>query len=191
MCGIGFLITLRNRIKEERNLKRKNFSSSLFNQQLLQLLLERGPDYLNHLSQTLFQNENFQLNIQIYSSVLHMRGENITKQPIQKEQVNSDNNVVNNEDILLKNFLCWNGEIFSGEILIDNLKNDGIQLFERLNEITEKFSEIENEDLIKFEISQVISKIEGPFAFIFWDVCFYFIYSYYPSLILKLIRIFY
>ena len=180
MCGIGFLITLRNRIKEERNLKRKNFSSSLFNQQLLQLLLERGPDYLNHLSQTLFQNENFQLNIQIYSSVLHMRGENITKQPIQKEQVNSDNNVVNNEDILIKNFLCWNGEIFSGEILIDNLKNDGIQLFERLNEITEKFSEIENEDLIKFEISQVISKIEGPFAFIFWDVCFYFIYSYYP-----------
>lgn len=92
-------------------------------------------------------NNNFQCIISFVASVLFIRGKG-TKQPLQDEN---------------GNILLWNGEIFNG-IHIDPEENDTEILLKMLTSC--------NSCINENHISNIMSKIEGPWAFIYWEVKF-------------------
>ncbi|KAI9468939.1 MAG: asparagine synthase-domain-containing protein [Benjaminiella poitrasii] len=109
---------------------------------LKELNTRRGPDAQNlHEVQTCHCS-NEDLLLQFFSTVLHLRGPEVVPQP----QYNAQSG----------NVLCWNGEIFGG-IDIPFGNNDTQILMERLENAT-----TEN------EILDVLQKIEGPFAFVYY-----------------------
>ncbi|KAG1174484.1 hypothetical protein G6F70_008376 [Rhizopus microsporus] len=83
--------------------------------------------------------DNFGL--QFYSTVLHLRGSNVVPQPIEESG----------------NILCWNGEIFGG-IYVEHGQNDTQVLMSHLAKADSQ------EDILS-----IFSRIEGPYAFVFWQ----------------------
>jgi asparagine synthetase B (glutamine-hydrolysing) len=107
-------------------------------------LFSRGPD----VQSTVILPLNSSSFLLLTGSVLHLRGDLIgpTKQPI----VSSSGN-----------FLCWNGEIFGGEISVGEHDNDTQQLYNALQSIDSKTEE-------PAAIYDVFNSIEGPFAFLYY-----------------------
>ncbi|CAO3614841.1 unnamed protein product [Cunninghamella echinulata] len=120
------------------------YSQSLWNK-LEELNTKRGPD-----SQQLRTLECLSYKLQFFSSVLHLRGPNTVSQPIYNP---------NTEDIL-----CWNGEVFSG-LNIPFGANDTEIVMKEL----EKSNTPDNETEAYKIILNTMSKIEGPYAFVFWQ----------------------
>ncbi|KAI7885743.1 hypothetical protein K492DRAFT_203752 [Lichtheimia hyalospora FSU 10163] len=77
---------------------------------------------------------------QFFSSVLHLRGRSNVVQPLESKSTGD--------------ILCWNGEVFDG-LSMSTEENDTQVLFGQLED---------TQDILK-----VISRVEGPFAFVFWQ----------------------
>uniref|UniRef100_T1L0J9 Glutamine amidotransferase type-2 domain-containing protein n=1 Tax=Tetranychus urticae TaxID=32264 RepID=T1L0J9_TETUR len=101
-------------------------------------LKRRGPDALEELT---FLKHDFML--KFIGSVLHLRGNEIVKQPI------TDCN---------NNTLLWNGEIFNCGIDNED-ESDTLYLFNQLNECQK----------LGKSVYEVISNIRGPFTFVYWN----------------------
>lgn len=86
-----------------------------------------------------FPDSQLSLVLTFTSSVLHLRGHEVTVQPLESQ----------NSDVL-----CWNGEIWQGLTVQDD-ENDGLKL---LVELTSGK-----------QVSQVMGNIEGPWAMVFYD----------------------
>ncbi|XP_022916475.2 asparagine synthetase domain-containing protein CG17486 [Onthophagus taurus] len=101
----------------------------------------RGPDHQNtHKFSKLSKNAKQEVNFIFTASVLWLQGENLTKQPIITE----------------KSVFLFNGDVFDGISELDRKRFGDTQLlFDRLEQNT--------------EISLELSKISGPYAFIYFD----------------------
>ncbi|KAJ2485643.1 hypothetical protein IWW37_005881 [Coemansia sp. RSA 2050] len=112
---------------------------------LTQINSHRGPDAHGEVSATLPDGE-MQINLKFGAHVLHLRGSHTQKQPM----VDSESGDI----------FCWNGEIFDG-LGVDSSDNDGALLFDLLLRTKAK-------DPSEF-IARAFSKIEGPYAFVYFD----------------------
>ncbi|KAM9954500.1 hypothetical protein ACTFIW_003099 [Dictyostelium discoideum] len=123
-------------------------------------LINRGPDSIKSklIEIKCFQKDidkEISISMELISSVLGLRGP-LTIQPLTDE---------NNGNTLL-----WNGELFGGyEIGIHD--NDTCLLLHLLSKINGNENENEeiNENEIERELIEIMLKIKGPFAFLYWQ----------------------
>ena len=105
------------------------------------MLKKRGPNSFD----LKFIDLNEKYECYLAASVLSLRGIDVIKQPINDE--------------IYRNYLLWNGEIFSSNIVnVNSNENDGLKLYECL-------SKTQNEE----ELFEVLSSIKGPYAFLYYD----------------------
>jgi asparagine synthetase B (glutamine-hydrolysing) len=111
------------------------------------LLQDRGPDSLQEHRVTLKNQANQDVFLSLSSSVLSLRGQNVTVQPLVDEQSGC--------------VLCWNGEAWklSGHAVAGN---DSIALFKILVQAALK-SERET------GVLKILEQIRGPFSLVFYD----------------------
>lgn len=109
--------------------------------QLKKLIDARGPDYSSPIREC---QTKCDLKLRVSASVLHLRGERLEKQPV----IDQGSNV-----------LLFNGQIyaFHGQAL-DKFISDTTFLAKKLSAC-----------LSKAEIAKTLSKIDGPFAIIYWS----------------------
>ena len=139
MCGIHCHV--RHVAKSETI---PQLEAAILSPALAKLLSNRGPDSLRTLS---IYEAKLDTALAFTSSVLSLRGNLITRQPLVAQGDTLDPAYV----------LCWNGEAwrFQGqEFALD--QNDGEVIFEKLTHC-------------QGNVPQVITQIEGPFAFVFYD----------------------
>lgn len=113
---------------------------------LKQCLSNRGPDYLRQVQRCINHGSTSSF-LTLTSTVLALRGDHITKQPL----VHPTNQSV----------LCWNGEAWR----IDGRRvqgNDGEAIFVQLSEATASVASRDS-------VLSVFRSIEGPFAFVYYD----------------------
>ena len=131
MCGIGIALT----------------SSSVVNScemdKMRTCIRNRGPDSYE-------EYEFMDGSCKTISSVLHMRGEEIHKQPL----------VSNNGDVFL-----WNGEVFGG-VHVNIICSIHNQVPQRSNDTEVVFQSLQSCS----DVMSVLSIIQGPWAFIFYRV---------------------
>jgi len=101
-------------------------------------IASRGPDSLQTLK-TAVPTDNGTVTLTLTSSVLHLRGHEVTVQPL----VSAASDV-----------LCWNGEFWKGLDIKDD-ENDGLKLLEALSCTT--------------EVWKVMERIEGPWALVYFS----------------------
>ncbi|KAL9548090.1 hypothetical protein MBANPS3_005850 [Mucor bainieri] len=133
MCGILFSLATSNRPVDQNEWDI-----------LKDLNTRRGPDSQN-LHQTRIcncSNDNSSLDLQFYSTVLHLRGSDVVPQPRCDPSTGST--------------LCWNGEIFGG-IDVAFGENDTQVLMDTLERAS-----------TEIEILSALQSIEGPFAFVYY-----------------------
>ena len=116
-----------------------------------QMLCRRGPDSQSTSRFVVGAQEGF-----ISSSVLHLRGKEVTPQPLCAVPMVASDGV----PFVDGDFLSWNGEIFSGSVQVEEHENDGVALFLALQQRGDR------------SIPDVLSSIHGPFAFCYWEVSF-------------------
>jgi asparagine synthetase B (glutamine-hydrolysing) len=105
MCGILFSIVF-------------NDPKSTVHNDLIPYISSRGPDSLQtYRVQIPVAASQRCLKLTFTSSVLHLRGQKVTVQPLISE---------------IKDVLCWNGEVWQGLDVNDD-ENDGLKLLEALN----------------------------------------------------------
>ncbi|KAI9294938.1 hypothetical protein K502DRAFT_365425 [Neoconidiobolus thromboides FSU 785] len=127
MCGILLLIQVQNQ-------------QPLYYPSILEANKRRGPDAQDEYKLNININ-NKTIEILFYGFVLHLRGDNVVKQPI----VNDRGDV-----------LCFNGEIFGG-LKVNEHENDAVVLFNEL-------SKLENEN----EIIELLDQLQGPHAIVYY-----------------------
>ncbi|KAG9299267.1 hypothetical protein G9A89_013915 [Geosiphon pyriformis] len=145
MCGILFQLVRQlravNNFLDDSEVEPDDEADDLW-RHLKELNKKRGPDDQGEYSERTQYNDL----VKFYGAVLHLRGVGITKQPIIDEG---------------GQILLWNGEIFNGIEVADH-ENDGARLFQCLKVCDEATSQ--DDSIIK-----TLTKIEGPFAFIYWQ----------------------
>jgi asparagine synthetase B (glutamine-hydrolysing) len=115
-------------------------SSSAVHNDLMPWILARGPDSLQtHKLQISTTTSQQYFELTFTSSVLHLRGQEVTTQPL----------ISRAGDVL-----CWNGEVWQG-LEIHDEENDGLRLLEAL---------ASGEDVWK-----VMERIEGPWAMVYFS----------------------
>ena len=87
-----------------------------------------------------------------YGAVLHLRGDQVTRQP----HVSFTGNV-----------LLWNGEIFDG-IAVDHHENDGRVLMDQLEAISTRCHGRPQDH--RQDFLNLMANIEGPYAFVYFHV---------------------
>ncbi|KAF9356729.1 hypothetical protein BGX26_004843 [Mortierella sp. AD094] len=145
MCGI--LFSIQKQDAESCQVYEQTWST------LQELNSRRGPSAQDTHKIIIAGNEprstetvNNQL--EFYGAVLHLRGDTVTRQP----HISKSGNV-----------LIWNGEIFDG-IFVDHHQNDGRVLMDQLEAISDQESEKEHTKVFL----EVMAKIEGPYAFVYF-----------------------
>src|SRR5579862_9453956 len=127
MCGIIVSITF-------------DESSTTIHDELIPWIAARGPDSLKthrvHLSG---ETNSHTLELTFTSSVLHLRGKEVTVQPLTSK---------------VGDVLCWNGEIWTGLEVKDD-ENDGLKLLEALSTAD--------------KVWEVMGRIEGPWAMVYYS----------------------
>lgn len=126
----------------------------------LELLQKRGPDACNTVRRVVPAQDGVTYRYLTFcSTVLSLRGNHVVPQPC--------------EDSFSTSLLCWNGEVwrYDGK---DILGNDAQFIFDRLLESAKGTSsgadpESFASDASTNRILSVLSKISGPFAFVFYD----------------------
>ncbi|KAF9581305.1 hypothetical protein BGW38_001727 [Lunasporangiospora selenospora] len=118
-------------------------------------LLSLGPSAqeTHHISIPASSNgsDNSTFDLTFYGAVLHLRGDTVTRQP----HIGPSGNV-----------LIWNGEIFDG-IFVDHHQNDGQVLMALLESIADYPQQgVEGSHAQQF--LKIMSKIEGPYAFVYY-----------------------
>jgi len=127
MCGILFSVAFRD-------------SPSTGHNDLAPYIYARGPDSLQtHRIQIPVGHSDQSLELTFTSSVLHLRGQKVTVQPLVSEKLD---------------ILCWNGEVWQGLKVHDD-ENDGLKLLEALS--SEK------------AVWKVMEGIEGPWAMVYFS----------------------
>ncbi|KAL8717652.1 MAG: hypothetical protein Q9225_005125 [Loekoesia sp. 1 TL-2023] len=118
---------------------------------LVEHLCRRGPDHLSHVP--IRHSSGF---LTFVSSVLSLRGESLTKQPLQDPESGS--------------ILCWNGEAWRFDNkAIDN--NDADTIFKVLLDAVgsqDISTALQDRRDIDDAVVQVLNRIHGPYAFIFY-----------------------
>lgn len=111
MCGILLEISICNQQTQQTSK-----SDEIFNT-LLEAIKPRGPDSLQIHTSTVPLSSGHTLQVKLASSVLGLRGQGITQQPLE-----GDHGV-----------LAWNGQVFQGlELGLE--ENDTAKIFEHLKE---------------------------------------------------------
>src|SRR5215471_143451 len=127
MCGILFSAVFRD------------FPSAAHDG-LVPYISARGPDSLQtYRIQIPFSDSEQSLELTFTSSVLHLRGQKVTVQPLLSEKID---------------VLCWNGEVWQGLDVHDD-ENDGLKVLEALS--AEK------------AVWKVMEAIEGPWAMVYFS----------------------
>lgn len=131
------------------------------NDTLRQRLFQRGPDYYGNVTQHVAASQEEDqskdaLEVTFCSSVLSLRGDHVTPQPM-------GNNISSSK-------LCWNGEAWK----IDSSPvagNDGDAVYNLLLEASSRDAIHTNTDTntSSSHVLKVVSAITGPFAFVFFD----------------------
>jgi len=101
-------------------------------------IASRGPDSLQ-THKIAVRTDRGSVSLTFMSSVLHLRGLEITVQPL----ISAASDV-----------LCWNGELWNGLVIKDD-ENDGLKLLEALSGTS--------------EVWKVIERIEGPWALVYFS----------------------
>ena len=122
-------------------------------QQARALLSLRGPDSLR--TESFWGSDeggaeelkNGQVGV-CMASVLHMRGAAVQPQPMHGED---------------GSFLCWNGEVFAGNVEVAEHDNDGLAVFQCLYRAEKSAPNA-------FSPEEVLRGVEGPFSFVYWQV---------------------
>ncbi|CAG8578991.1 2066_t:CDS:10 [Funneliformis mosseae] len=141
MCGILFRL--------QKSVINDSFHDELWNQLIIRNK-QRGPDIQGKFSKSIQFTTSFEINLIFYGAVLHLRGPTVNKQPL----IDNDE-----QDVLL-----WNGEIFDG-IEVPPGENDTKYLFAALKESYK----VENDKDQNNEILEILRKIEGPYAIVYWQ----------------------
>jgi asparagine synthetase B (glutamine-hydrolysing) len=115
-------------------------SCSAIYEELTPWISARGPDSLKTITLTLPTKDNRQVVLIFTSSVLHLRGQEVTVQPL----VSPSGNI-----------LCWNGEIWKG-LTITETENDGVKLLDALSSS-------------RGQVWRVMERVEGPWAMVYYD----------------------
>ena len=119
--------------------------------ELRQSLVNRGPDHFGQAQRELpCVNPDRRLRLYFTSTVLALRGDHVAKQPLE-------------DDALTGSVLCWNGEAWR----IDGRPvdgNDGEAIFSML----QSSSSTSHKDR-EAHVLDVLRRIEGPFAFVYYD----------------------
>ncbi|KAI1375609.1 asparagine synthase-domain-containing protein [Hypoxylon crocopeplum] len=119
--------------------------------ELKNLLSNRGPDHYGQVCREVpFENGDSIVHLNLTSTVLALRGDHIARQPLESSSTGS--------------ILCWNGEAWRVDGQSITGKNDGEFILAMLD-ATNAFSTEARESYIL----NVLRKIDGPFAFLFYD----------------------
>ncbi|CCI49558.1 unnamed protein product [Albugo candida] len=129
MCGVAFVWRTKVSQKHERK-------------QIEEKLTPRGPDKYGFV-----QRDTKFGSFELHASVLHVRGDQITPQPI--ENAFSD-------------ILCWNGEIFGGTDMPSDMALNDTQW------LSDAFERASIQSDPELAILDVITSIRGPFAVLFY-----------------------
>ncbi|KAK8044748.1 asparagine synthase-domain-containing protein [Apiospora rasikravindrae] len=147
MCGIHATISVAKHTELSENLR--------------QLLINRGPDHLGLVEREISLPSvapDLRIALNFTSTVLALRGDHVAKQPFQHDESDS--------------VLCWNGEAWKfGDEVVSG--NDGEAIFARLAQCDRSAAA----DDRQAHIVNILRKIQGPFAFVFYDSvghCLYF-----------------
>ncbi|KIW46838.1 uncharacterized protein PV06_02470 [Exophiala oligosperma] len=117
-------------------------------QEAVDALHARGPDSYKVLKSTYHGDSDEKLHLTFISSVLALRGANIQQQPL--------------HDPLSRSVFCWNGEAWKSDgVAIEG--NDSAYIWHLLQISLPHSPERQH------RITQVLSQIAGPFAFVFYD----------------------
>ena len=128
-------------------------------------LTERGPDYPSRIQYLNVGKENHQINnfdCCMIASVLHLRGDKATPQPVSKNIFSVDENGNKVEDELI---LAWNGEVYDGpcDVLSDEETcSDTIVVLDLL---ASAVSLVPHESILEV-IARRMGDIKGEYAFI-------------------------
>ncbi|KAE9038929.1 hypothetical protein PR003_g5641 [Phytophthora rubi] len=139
------------------------FVQTEFDLELQRRLCQRGPDHFQRVIRRVameFEGDSrpHDWAIAMHSAVLHLRGDQLTPQPVS----DSDANV-----------LCWNGEVFGmdgdiseeeGEVLMQG--SDTIFLSERLQIAGRRLQEMTTQDVETQgdPVVETLRRVQGPFA---------------------------
>jgi asparagine synthetase B (glutamine-hydrolysing) len=127
MCGIFVSVSVKS-------------SSCIVRDEHLQWISARGPDSLKTLTVQIPARETQDnLDLTFTSSVLHLRGQHVTVQPL----VSEDGDI-----------LCWNGEVWKG-LEVKEYENDGLKLLESLSSGA--------------KVWDIMGSIEGPWAMVYYS----------------------
>ncbi|CAE6536819.1 unnamed protein product [Rhizoctonia solani] len=141
MCGIALALFGSDAVRHDSSLG--DYTDLWEN--LCSACVERGPDWSDSTSLSLYRGSEARLDIVACSSVLHLRGpggrQGLTRQP----HIGSDGSI-----------FAWNGEIFNG-IPVEHDENDGLKLF---NAIQGSPGDMDS-------LKRILSGLEGPYAFVY------------------------
>ncbi|KAF8980613.1 hypothetical protein BGZ46_003964 [Entomortierella lignicola] len=145
MCGI--LFSIRGHDAKPCQVYERTWSA------LQELNTRRGPSAQDSHKVLIARNEAqgedvVKSELDFYGAVLHMRGDTVTRQP----HISKSGNV-----------LIWNGEIFDG-IFVDHHQNDGQVLMDLLEAISDQEKVVDHAKLFL----EIMAKIEGPYAFVYF-----------------------
>ncbi|KAI2616528.1 asparagine synthase-domain-containing protein [Hypoxylon sp. NC1633] len=119
---------------------------------LKNLLSNRGPDHYGQAHRDVCFKEDTDpiVHIQFTSTVLALRGDHIARQPLESSATGS--------------VLCWNGEAWRVDGQPITNRNDGELILDELDQSHRIPSESRERHVL-----DALRKIDGPFAFLFYD----------------------
>ncbi|TKY84569.1 hypothetical protein EX895_006471 [Sporisorium graminicola] len=170
MCGIGVLIAPALTQQDKRDeAKPEHVSSSLHScwPSVLENIRHRGPDCLNTFHHDFFAATE-PWTVSLTSSVLSLRGDGITAQPL----CSKDGRLL----------LAWNGQIFawddqqtssdrasSSRHRLDSGENDAIILLDRIQQLLDQHIQDRTDDACQQALCSALAEVEGPYAFVLLD----------------------
>ncbi|KAI1764016.1 asparagine synthase-domain-containing protein [Hypoxylon sp. FL1150] len=119
--------------------------------ELRKALSNRGPDHFGQVSRELpFPNGDSVIHLNFTSTVLALRGNHVARQPLESPTTGS--------------VLCWNGEAWRIDGQPISSENDGEFILAKLD--APGASSVEHRES---HILDILRRIDGPFAFLFYD----------------------
>ena len=122
--------------------------------------LSYGMNSLEDIPELLSSSQGLEIDEIAMSSVLYLRGESVSEQPLTDED---------------GRLLLYNGEIFSSEHVFQDSDpdrvNDGVMLFQALVKVSQQFTEDMDYNAYTNSIERILMKdIEGDYSMVFYDV---------------------
>ncbi|CBQ73902.1 conserved hypothetical protein [Sporisorium reilianum SRZ2] len=161
MCGIGVLIAPTSAQQDDHDDAPASLHSCW--PSVLENIARRGPDCLNTI-QHHFDAPTEPWTLSLTSSVLSLRGEGVTAQPL----TSSDGRLV----------LAWNGQIFdwddqqtssdratSSRVRLDSGENDAVIFLDRIQQLLDE----RDGEACQEALGAALSEVEGSYAFVLLD----------------------